>query len=108
MAKLFPKVRCSIVTITTIKGVETYIVPSETADEASAHFYRPDAEIKASGNLWAQVTETDGESFSLETTDGRCFYLEAGDPGYERVCAAYKKLLMQIEQEKRAHYDSYN
>lgn len=104
MSKLFPKIRCSIVTVTTVKGDESYIVPSENAAEAVAQFNRPDALVKASGNHWAQVSETDGDSFQLEMKDQQ-FTLELGDPGYNRVRSAHSKLIAKIEQEK---WDQYN
>ncbi|WP_312679863.1 hypothetical protein [Stutzerimonas nitrititolerans] len=92
-------------TVTTMKGEESYIVPSENAGQAVSQFNRPDAVVKASGNLWAQVTETDGESFSLKLNNGDQFYLEPGNPGYDRVHSAHNKLVTEIEQAKLAQYD---
>lgn len=108
MAKRFPKVRCSEVTVKTVKHTEHYIVPSETADQAIAQFRRPDAIVQASGNLWAQVTETDGETFQLALKDGSAFTLEPGDPGYDRVRTAHSKVLSEIDQDKLAYYGDDN
>ncbi|PTS85493.1 hypothetical protein DBR00_06870 [Pseudomonas sp. HMWF032] len=79
-------------------------MPSETADQAIAQFQRPDAIVEASGNLWAQVTETDGETFQLALKDGRTFTLEPGNPGYDRVRTTHSKVIAEIDQDKLAYY----
>jgi len=106
MAKRFPRVRCSEVTVTTInKEPEIYTVPSLSAAEALAQFNRPDANVEAKGNYWAQVTETDGTNFTLLRNDGLIFYLEPGDYGYQRLLDAYHVLMAEIEKEQRKRYE---
>lgn len=106
MAKKFPTIRCSVVTVETIKGIETYLVPSESGGHAVAEFNRPDAIVKASGNHRLKPVNVGevGTCFEFDLA-GKSYVLEPGSPGYDRTRAVYASLIDDIEQLEQDKYD---